>query len=48
MARPNTEMTLIVDVDLDLLKQLHLSGSVRNLASLRHDLYKIQWIGETI
>ncbi len=46
-ATPNTEMTLIVDVDLDLLKQLNLSGSVRNLATRRHDLYKIQWVGET-
>jgi hypothetical protein len=27
----NTEMTLIVDVDLDLLKELHEHGSVRIL-----------------
>jgi hypothetical protein len=30
-ATPNTEMTLIVDVDLDLLKELHEHGSVRIL-----------------
>lgn len=40
-ATPNTEMTLIVDVDLDLLKKLHEHGSVRILKDRRHDLYKI-------
>jgi predicted amidohydrolase len=40
---PNTEMTLIADVDLDLLKELRKHGSVRNLDSRRKDLYKIQW-----
>ncbi|MDN4165510.1 bifunctional GNAT family N-acetyltransferase/carbon-nitrogen hydrolase family protein [Cytophagales bacterium LB-30] len=38
---PNTEMTLIVDVDLDLLKELHNKGSVRNLKDRRLDLYSI-------
>ncbi|MEP6647386.1 MAG: bifunctional GNAT family N-acetyltransferase/carbon-nitrogen hydrolase family protein [Saprospiraceae bacterium] len=41
-ATPNTEMTLIVDVDLDLLKDLHFNGSVRNLTDRRADLYVIQ------
>ncbi len=36
-ATPNTEMTLIVDLDLDLLKELRKQGSVRNLESRRHD-----------
>ena len=40
-ATPNTEMTLIVDVDLDLLKQLHEFGTVRILKDRRHDLYNI-------
>ncbi len=40
-ATPNTEMTLIVDVDLDLLKELHEHGSVRILKDRRSDLYKI-------
>ncbi len=40
-ATPNTEMTLIVDVDLDLLKELHSFGSVRNLKDRRHDVYKL-------
>jgi predicted amidohydrolase len=40
-ATPNTEMTLIVDIDLDLLKKLHEHGSVRILKDRRHDLYKI-------
>ena len=42
-ATPNTEMTLIVDLDLDLLKELRKQGSVRNLESRRQDLYKIHW-----
>jgi predicted amidohydrolase/ribosomal protein S18 acetylase RimI-like enzyme len=41
-ATPNTEMTLIVDVDLDLLKKLHEHGSVRILKDRRHDLYQIK------
>ncbi|HEX8563846.1 MAG TPA: bifunctional GNAT family N-acetyltransferase/carbon-nitrogen hydrolase family protein [Flavobacterium sp.] len=40
-ATPNTEMTLIVDVDLDLLKKLHEHGSVRIMKDRRHDLYRI-------
>ncbi|TDR23742.1 bifunctional GNAT family N-acetyltransferase/carbon-nitrogen hydrolase family protein [Marinicella litoralis] len=43
---PNTEMTLIVDLDLDKLKQLHHEGSVRNLLDRRRDLYKIDWLGD--
>lgn len=41
-ATPNTEMTLIVDVDLDLLKHLHEFGTVRILKDRRHDLYNIK------
>ena len=41
-ATPNTEMTLIADVDLDMLKKLHEQGSVRILKDRRHDLYKIK------
>jgi predicted amidohydrolase/ribosomal protein S18 acetylase RimI-like enzyme len=41
-ATPNTEMTLIVDVDLNLLKQLHEHGSVRILKDRRDDLYEIK------
>jgi predicted amidohydrolase/GNAT superfamily N-acetyltransferase len=41
-ATPNTEMTLIVDVDLDLLKQLHNYGSVNNLKDRRTDLYELR------
>lgn len=42
-ATPNTEMTLIADVDLDLLKELHNHGSVRNMKDRRTDLYTIRW-----
>jgi predicted amidohydrolase/GNAT superfamily N-acetyltransferase len=38
---PNAEMTLIADVDLDLLKELHAFGSVRNLKDRRTDLYTL-------
>jgi predicted amidohydrolase len=38
---PNTEMTMIVDVDLNLLMELHEIGSVRNLKDRRKDLYDV-------
>ncbi len=40
-ATPNTESTLIADVDMDLLKELHNFGSVRNLKDRRKDLYSL-------
>lgn len=40
-ATPNTEMVLIADLDLDLLKELHARGSVQNLKDRRSDLYQI-------
>ena len=42
-ATPNTEMTVIVDVDLSLLKKLHNFGSVHNLIDRRKDLYELSW-----
>lgn len=42
-ATPNTEMTLLADLDLDLLKEIRKQGSVRNLDSRRADLYTIRW-----
>ncbi|RJP84968.1 MAG: GNAT family N-acetyltransferase [Desulfobacteraceae bacterium] len=42
-ATPNTEMTLMVDLDLDLLKELRQQGSVRNLQSRRKELYEVVW-----
>lgn len=41
-ATPNTEMTLIADVDLDLLKELHSHGSVQTLKDRRTDLYLLK------
>lgn len=38
-ATPNTEMTLIVDVDLNLLKELHHNGAVQVMNDRRKDLY---------
>ena len=40
-ATANTEMILVADVDLDLLKQLHEFGSVKNLKDRRTDLYSL-------
>lgn len=42
---PNTEMTLIADLDLDKLRQLRNEGSVRNFRDRRLDLYRVQWVG---
>ena len=39
-ATPNTEMTLMVDLDLDLLKELRQQGSVRNLESRREGVVR--------
>lgn len=44
-ATPNTEMILVCDVDLDLLRELHNFGSVRTLKNRRTDLYQISWKG---
>ncbi len=44
-ATPNTEMTLIADLDLDSLKEMRVHGSVRNFRDRRLDLYKIAWTG---
>ncbi|MCB1774701.1 MAG: GNAT family N-acetyltransferase [Gammaproteobacteria bacterium] len=43
---PNTEMTLIVDVDLTKLQELQNEGSVRNYLDRRRDLYRIEWQGD--
>jgi len=40
-ATPNTEMILIADVDIDLLRELNQFGSVRNLKDRRIDIYSI-------
>lgn len=42
-ATPNTETTLVVDLDLDLLKKLKTQGSVRNLQQRRKDLYRLSF-----
>jgi predicted amidohydrolase len=42
-ATPNTEMILIADCDLDLLKELHNHGSVKNLKDRRTDLFQLRW-----
>lgn len=42
-ATPNTEMTLVADLDFDLLKELKTKGSVRNRQDRRLDLYSVKW-----
>jgi len=39
---PNTEMILIADVDIDLLRELNQFGSVRNLKDRRKDIYVLK------
>ncbi|HAT66428.1 MAG TPA: carbon-nitrogen hydrolase, partial [Flavobacteriaceae bacterium] len=41
-ATPNTEMVLICDVDIDLLRQLNLFGSVRILRDRRKDIFDLK------
>lgn len=41
---PNTEMTLIADLDLTKLNELRYEGSVQNYLDRRRDLYKIDWL----
>lgn len=41
-ATPNTEMVLVVDVDLHLLDELHHYGTVKTLTDRRSDLYEVK------
>lgn len=41
-ATPNTEMILVADVDIDLLRELHTYGAVRNLKDRRTDVYQLK------
>lgn len=41
-ATPNTEMILIADVDIGLLRELNQFGSVRNLKDRRQDLFQLR------
>ncbi|MCA9773323.1 MAG: bifunctional GNAT family N-acetyltransferase/carbon-nitrogen hydrolase family protein [Myxococcales bacterium] len=44
-ATPNTEMTLVADLDLEKLKEMRMQGSVRNFQDRRVDLYSLRWTG---
>lgn len=46
-ATPNTEMLVIADADMELLHDLHHSGSVRNLKDRRKDLYRLDFLQPT-
>jgi len=41
-ATPNTEMILIADVDIGLLRERNEFGSVRNLKDRRIDLFELK------
>jgi predicted amidohydrolase len=41
-ATPNTEMILIADVDIDLLRELNQFGAVKNLKDRRIDLFELR------
>lgn len=41
-ATPNAEMILVVDLDIDLLRELNEFGSVRNLKDRRLDLFSLK------
>jgi len=43
-ATTNTEMILIADVDIDLLRELNQFGSVRNLKDRRKDIFELKKI----
>lgn len=44
-AHPNIETVLIHDLDLQLLRRARRSGTVRNWADRRTDLYRVEWTG---
>lgn len=45
---PNTEMTLIVDLDINKLKELRDEGSVQNYRDRRRDLYQVRWLPDDL
>ncbi len=46
-ATPNTEMILIADVDIDLLRELNQFGAVRNLRDRRKDVFDLRRTGQS-
>ena len=43
---PNVEMVAFADLRPDMLIQARNSGTVQNLKDRRHDLYRLQWLGD--
>lgn len=41
-ATPNTGMTIIVDIDIEALKELHEHGSVQIMKDRQHDLCSLK------
>jgi hypothetical protein len=40
-------MILVADVNIDLLRELHAFGSVKNLKDRRTDLYEVKLVNPT-
>jgi len=47
-ATPNTEMILVTDIDIDLLRELHTFGAVRNLKDRRKDFYRLERVKKAL
>ncbi len=45
-ATPNTEMILIADLDIDLLRELNQFGSVKNLRDRRTDIFELKHLSK--
>lgn len=45
---PNTEMILIVDAEIDPLRELHQFGSVRNMKDRRKDLFQLKKLAKSL
>jgi predicted amidohydrolase/GNAT superfamily N-acetyltransferase len=45
-ATTNTEMILVADIDLSLLRELHTFGAVRNLKDRRKDFYNLSRVSQ--
>ena len=44
-AAPNVETVIVHDLDVELLRQHRLHGTVKNWNDRRQDLYRVQWLG---
>lgn len=43
---PNSEMVVFADLRVESLRMARNSGTVKNLRDRRHDLYRVEWLGD--